>query len=280
MSIVITGANGKLGSLIMKELLQKVASDQVIACVRRPEEAHEYLEQGIEVRHCDYDQSETLEQAFAGASKLLFISSSNNDDTTRLRQHAHVIEAAKKSQVEHILYTSFAYPEDGNISLTHLHLATEHAILTSGIPHTFLRNALYTDFVGVLGLDAAIAAGEWRTYPGDWKFNTVTRHDLAVGIAAVITEPGHTNKTYELTAPRPWTFQELATALSDLTDKPISLRQDPQVHNWMYGFLGKINTSSTSPDLERLIGGPVTSLKDSIRPFISFKFGIKQGDGG
>ncbi|OAB38767.1 NAD(P)-dependent oxidoreductase [Paenibacillus macquariensis subsp. defensor] len=269
MSIVITGATGKLGSLIIKQLLQKVSADQIIACVRHPEKADAYLEQGIEVRHCDYDQPESLDQAFAGASKLLLISSSNTDDTIRLRQHAHVLEAAKKSKVEHLLYTSFAFLGVGSISPSHLHLATEHAILTTGIPHTFLRNALYTDFVGVLGMDAAIDTGELSTYPGDWKFNTVTRHDLALGIAAILSEPGHENKSYDLTAPSPWTFNDLAKVLSDLTGKPISLRQDPQIQNWIYGFLGKIDTASTSTDLERLIGGPITTLEESIKQFIT-----------
>ncbi|NHN31680.1 NAD(P)H-binding protein [Paenibacillus agricola] len=283
MSIVITGANGQLGSLIIKQLLQNVQSDSIIACVRDLEKAKPYLAQGIEVRFCEYDQPESLQQAFAGASKLLLISSSNPDDTIRLRQHAHVIEAAKKSKVGHLLYTSFAFLGTGTISPAHLHLATEHAILTSGIPHTFLRNALYTDFVGVLELDKAIATGELGIYPGDWKFNTVTRGDLALGIAAVLSDAGaglghngehhgHKHKTYELTAPHSWTFYDLVIALSELTGKPITLRQDPQIQNWIYGFLGKIDTSSTSADLESLIGGSVTSLKESLKPFITMKY--------
>ncbi|GGH15202.1 NmrA family NAD(P)-binding protein [Paenibacillus segetis] len=272
MSIIITGATGKLGSLIIEQLLRKVSADQIIAGVRHPqsERAQCYIKQGIDVRICDYDQPETLHQAFDGVSKLLLISSSNPDDTVRLRQHAHVIEAAKKCNIEHLLYTSFAFLGDGidSTSLHHLHLATEHAILTTGLPYTFLRNALYIDFVGILGLDAAIAKGELSIYPGDWKFNVVTRHDLAVGIATILSESCHENKTYELTAPRPWTFEELAIALSKLTGKSISLRQDTQIQNWIYGFLAKINTSSTSVDLERFIGGPVTPLTDSIKPFI------------
>ncbi|MEW9699864.1 hypothetical protein [Paenibacillus sp. SI8] len=131
-----------------------------------------------------------------------------------------------------------------SVSLTHLHRATEHGILTTGIPHTFLRNALYTDFVGVLGLDTALATGELRTYPGDWKFNTVTRHDLAIAIAAVLAGSGHLNR-------------------------PVTFRQDPQIHNWIYGFLSQIDTSSTSADLETLIEGPATTLKDSLRAFIT-----------
>ncbi|WP_025716491.1 NAD(P)H-binding protein [Paenibacillus sp. 1-18] len=270
MSIVITGANGKLGSLIIQQLLQKVSPHEIIACVRHLETGKHYVEQGITVRLGDYDQPDSLEQTFAGATQLLLISSSHLDDTVRIRQHAHIIEAAKKCKVEHILYTSFAFPEAGSAPLSYLHLATEHAIRTTGIPYTFLRNALYTDFVEKLDLNTAIAQGELDIYPGEWKFNTVTRWDLARGIAAVLSEPGrHKNKKYELTASSPWTFTNLAAALTEFTGRSVSLRQDPQIKNWIFGFLSKIDTRSASNDLEQLIGGPLTSLKESIRPFIS-----------
>jgi len=88
--------------------------------------------------------------------------------------------------------------------------------------------------------------------------HTFLRNDLAVGIAAVLAESGHENKTYELTVPLPWTFNDLVIALSELSGKPFILRQDLQIQNWIYGFLGKIDTRSTSADVEGLIGGPVT----------------------
>lgn len=270
MSIVITGANGKLGSIIITQLLQKISSDQIIACVRQLESGQSYKEQGISVRLCDYDQPETLEQAFAGASSLLLISSSHHDDTVRIRQHAHVIEAAKQAQVKHILYTSFAFPENGSSSPVQLHLATEYAIRTTGIPYTFLRSALYTDFLGTLDLNAAIQSTKLSIAPGDWKFNTITRFDLAAAcVHALIQSAGHKNKTYELTTPRPWTFEDLAAALSTLTGKTISMHQDPQMHNWIYKFLSTIDTSSVSNDLEQLLGRPVTTLQESVTPFVS-----------
>lgn len=96
MSIVITGANGRLGSLIIQELLHHVSPDQIVACVRRMESGKSWEDQGITVRFCNYDEPASLEKAFVGTSRLLFISSPHPDDTVRMRQHAHVIEAAKK----------------------------------------------------------------------------------------------------------------------------------------------------------------------------------------
>lgn len=265
MSIVITGATGKLGTLIIKHLLTKLPAKRIVACVRHVEKAAAFTEQGIEVRYGDYDHPESLEKAFAGASKLLLISSPHADDTTRIRQHSQAIEAVKKARVGQILYTSFAFPEKGAISLTQLHLATEYAIRTTGIPYTFLRSALYSDFIGALGLKEAIASGTWVTYPGDWSFNTITRDDLARGIATVLSSQEHQNRTYELTASRSWSLNELAAVLSELTGKSISHREDRIADSWIYRFLAKIDASSTTLDLETLIGGETTSLKEAVR---------------
>lgn len=104
MSTVITGANGRLGRFIIKGLLHRVQPDQIVACVRHMESGKSLEELGIAVRFCDYDEPASLEEAFAGASRLLFISSPHPDDTVRLRQHAHVVEAAKKRTLA-IFYT-------------------------------------------------------------------------------------------------------------------------------------------------------------------------------
>lgn len=67
--------------------------------------------------------------------------------------------------------------------MTHLHLATEHAIRTTGIPYTFLRSGLYMDFIEALDLNTVMSTGILRIPPGSWKFNAVTRYDLAAAIA-------------------------------------------------------------------------------------------------
>lgn len=268
MSIVITGANGRLGSLIIQELLHHVSPDQIVACVRRMESGKSWEDQGITVRFCNYDEPASLEKAFVGTSRLLFISSPHPDDTVRMRQHAHVIEAAKKANVGHIFYTSFAFPEHSDISLTHLHLATEHAIRTTGIPYTFLRNGLYMDFIEALDVNASILTGNLRIHPGSWKFNAVTRSDLGAAIAAALSGEGHLNKTYELVAPDVWTFSDVASTLSELTGRAISLCPTNELQHWIFSFLRKIDTASTSGDLENLLGHPLTTMKENMKAYV------------
>ncbi|MGG4492582.1 NmrA family NAD(P)-binding protein [Brevibacillus reuszeri] len=271
MTITVTGASGKLGSLIVRQLLQKVEANDITLCVRDPKKALLYQELDVDIRQIDYDSPESLQQAFTHTSRLLFISSPHMDDTVRIRQHSHVVEAAKKANVEHIIYTSFAFPEKSDISLTHLHLATEHAIRTTGIPYTFLRNALYADFIAQLGLGVATRTGELITYPGIDGFNSVTREDLALAAANILTNDAHKNQTYELTASRPWHFADLVQALTEITGAPITHREDSRADNWLYRFLSRIDTTSTTNDLETLIEKPTVSLYEAVRQILTDK---------
>ncbi|MEK5032431.1 NAD(P)H-binding protein [Paenibacillus sp. FSL R7-0302] len=269
-TIMITGANGQLGSLILENLRSRIPAMHIIAGVRSAPQADHFRELGIEARKVDYDLPESLEEAFHGISRLLLISSSHTDDDVRLAQHKRVIDAAKQSGVRHLLYTGFAFPQKsadrskpGNV-----HTMTEQAIIESGLEYTFLRNALYIDFVGVLGLKEALSSGELVTAPGGWKFNSVGRRDLALAAAAALVEEGAGNRIYELTATHTWDFADLAEVLTEVAGKPVVHRQDVGIQHWIYAFMSQLDTASTSGDLEQLMGRPVTPLRDSILPFI------------
>ena len=74
--IVVTGATGHLGRLVVESLLEKVSSREIAAVVRDPDKAKDLAARGIEVRRGDYSKPETLRTALAGAHKLLLISTS------------------------------------------------------------------------------------------------------------------------------------------------------------------------------------------------------------
>lgn len=64
MSIVVTGATGSLGRLVVEELLAKVPADRLAVVVRNQEKAADLAERGIEVRVADYDDPASLARAF------------------------------------------------------------------------------------------------------------------------------------------------------------------------------------------------------------------------
>ncbi|MBA2676808.1 MAG: SDR family oxidoreductase [Ktedonobacteraceae bacterium] len=283
MSIVITGATGELGSLVVQHLLKKVPASEIVVSVRQPEKALALAEQGIEVRQGDYDDPASLQKAFAGASRLLLISSSLLDDTARIRQHASAIEAAKKAEVGQIVYTGVAYAEQVGMTLAQVHQATEHTLRTTGIPYTILRNAFYTHIFINPGLKAAVERGELVTSTGSGKLNTATRSNFALAAATVLAEAGHENKVYELTASQPWSFDDLARILSQASGKKVvhrsisdseigtELKQSGMPEGFIpfqmmiYRAIANGEFASVSEDLQKLIGSAYTPLEASVQ---------------
>ncbi|NVL47808.1 NAD(P)H-binding protein, partial [Pseudomonas syringae pv. actinidiae] len=65
--IVVTGATGQLGRLVIEQLLARVPAEHIVAAVRSPEKAADLSAKGVQVRHAEYSQPSTLDSAFAGA---------------------------------------------------------------------------------------------------------------------------------------------------------------------------------------------------------------------
>ena len=107
--IVITGATGQLGRLVIQALLRRVPASELVAAVRSPEKATDLAGLGVQVRQADYSQPATLAAAFKGADKLLLISSSELGQ--RATQHRAVIDAAKAAGVGLIAYTSVLHAD-------------------------------------------------------------------------------------------------------------------------------------------------------------------------
>jgi NAD(P)H dehydrogenase (quinone) len=68
MSIVVTGASGHLGRLIVKGLLREgVAASDIIAGARNVDKLADLADLGVDVRRLDYTDAASLSSAFAGA---------------------------------------------------------------------------------------------------------------------------------------------------------------------------------------------------------------------
>ncbi len=144
MSIVVTGATGNLGHLTVEALLDRgVPAERIVATGRRTEALADLQERGVTVRRADFTDPDSLRAAFAGAEKVLLVSSSEVGQ--RLPQHSNVIAAAKDAGVRLIAYTSITRADTSTLLLAEEHRATEQALAESGMPHVVLRNAWYTE---------------------------------------------------------------------------------------------------------------------------------------
>ncbi|GGR75164.1 MULTISPECIES: SDR family oxidoreductase [Streptomyces] len=284
MSIVVTGATGALGRLVVDALLATVPAGEVVAVVRDKEKAAALAARGVELRIADYSAPETLAGAFRSGDRVLLISGS--EVGRRVAQHAAVIDAAKAAGVAQLAYTGILGGPDADFALADEHKATEQLILDSGLPYTFLRNGWYTEnytanLAPVLEHRAVVANA------GEGRIASASRADFAAAAAAVLTGDGHLNTTYELSGDTAWSLAEYAAVISGLTGETIAYNNVPAAtHQEILvgaglpeGFaailvdvdeaIGRGRLAGTSGDLARLIGRPTTPLAETVRAALS-----------
>lgn len=216
--IVVTGASGQLGQLVIHSLLRSVPASQIVAAVRQPAKAAALSALGVQVREADYNRPDTLDTAFAGAEKVLLISSSEVGQ--RLPQHQNVIDAAVRAGVQLLAYTSVLRADTSPLGLAVEHLATERALKASGLAHVVLRNGWYTENY-LASVPAALAHGALIGSAAEGRISTAARADYADAAAAVLTLPEQAGKVYELAGDSSFTLGELAAELSQATGKTI-----------------------------------------------------------
>ncbi|MFC3799017.1 SDR family oxidoreductase [Cohnella sp. GCM10012308] len=279
MKMLVTGATGHLGSLVVQTLLGRVPAEQIAVSVRDPQKAAALSEQGVDVRRGDFEDPASLEQAFAGIDRLLIVST-DGDTETRIRQHANAVEAARHAGVGFIAYTSAPNAQESELFLAEVHRDTENAIRATGIPYAFLRNNWYIENEAG-AIQGIVAGAPLVTSAGDGKVGWAARSDYAEAAAAVLAGTGHENKVYELGGPLR-TYGELACVLSEALGREVSLQQvDDETYAGVMKSAGvpefalpivtaiqqaiRAGTLAVeSSDLEKLLGRPATPLFEVI----------------
>ena len=270
--ILITAATGQYGRLVVEALLQRVAPKDLVVAVRHPEKARDWRARGVSVRQADYDDLSSLHAAFEGIDDLLFISSPEFVMGTRMAQHERVIEGAKRAKVKHLAYTSFLGAQNEQPGGFNAHYLTERALEKSGLRVTFLRHPFYTDsMVSPALLQDATTSGVLKDASGGKAVNTASRADLAAAAAAVLSGSVENGKPLELTG-TPWTFSQLAEAISRATGRPIAIRTVPSSEAGPYGWLFDLIAAGLyereTLDLERLLGRRPTTLNDFVASLV------------
>ena len=217
---LVTGASGQLGARAV-ELLQEAGVGPLIVTTRSVEKLASLAQKGVSVRAADFKEPAGLAQAFAGAQRMLLISTNDLTPGARVAAHDAAIKAAKAAGVKHIVYTSLTNPgSDSPITFAIDHRETEAALVASGIPHTILRNNLYSDNF-LMSLPQAIQSGQLVAAAGKGAAGYVTREDCArAAVAALLHEAGTTS--HDITGPALVSHAELAGILSDIAGKPIT----------------------------------------------------------
>lgn len=286
MTIVITGATGKLGRHVLQALLERnVPAEEIVAAGRSIEKLEDFAAQGVRVTAMDYDDPASVAVALAGASKVLLISSSEVGKD-RPGQHRTVIEAAKAEGVELFAYTSNANADTNATVLGKDHKATEAILADAGVPYALLRNGYYfenwTDQIqGTLAQGVLVGSG------GEGRVNAATRRDFAEAAVAVLLGENQAGKVYELGGDVAFTLADFAAEITAITGTTVVYKDLPAAEYvallTSFGIpetfadiladsdqgLARGDLLVEGDDLRTLIGRPTTSPADAVRSAVA-----------
>ena len=223
--IVVTGASGQLGRLVIDSLLARMPAGQIVAAVRNPERVADLAALGVQVRQADYNQPDSLVRAFAGADKVLLISSSEVGQ--RVAQHAAVITAAQQAKVKLLAYTSLLHADRSPLGLAAEHQQTEALLRDSGLPVVLLRNGWYTENY-LANIPSALEHGVLLGSAGDGRIASAARADYAEAAAIVLTRDQQAGLVYELAGDSGYTLAELAGEIPRHAGRTIPYQDLPQ----------------------------------------------------
>jgi NAD(P)H dehydrogenase (quinone) len=210
--IAVTGATGKLGGRVARSLAAEGADLRLVA--REPACAPD---ERAEVAQGEYGDAPAMRAALAGVDTLFLVSAAEHPE--RVRLHTTAVDAAVAAGVARIVYLSFlAAAPDSTFTFARDHWATEQHIIATGVRHTFLRDAIYAEFLpAMVGADRTI-----RGPAGDGAFTPVAQEDIAAVATLVLRSDDYDATTVDLTGPERLTMTDVAAVLTDVTGHPVT----------------------------------------------------------
>jgi NAD(P)H dehydrogenase (quinone) len=284
MTYLITGATGGFAGYALEQLKGQVPASDIHVLVHNATKAADLKAAGYNVHIGDYLNPASLQEAFTGIDRVLFISSSVVEN--RQAQHANVIQAAKAAGVKFIAYTSFANAAEAanTNALAVDHNFTEQAIKKAGIAHTFLRNNWYLENEMPL-VGSALANGKFVFAAEDGQAGWALKREYAEVAAKVLVGKQEFAEVLELSG-QPVTYATLAAALEEATGKTLEVVKGTDeevvaqlelgglpnfVATLFLGFQkdiksGVLNVAST--DFEQALGHPLTPLAAAFKELL------------
>ena len=277
MKIGVTTSSGKLGTEVVKQLVQEIGQDNVIGIARTPEKAKHL---GIEIRKGNYDNRQDLDIALQGVDAVLLVSGMD-EPQKRIQQHRNVIEAAKLNGVKKIVYTSIVGDEHKTAfsPIVKSNRQTEKDIQESGLEWVIGRNGIYIE-PDMEHIDHYVKDGEVRNCAGDGKCAYTSRKELGYAYTQMLIGKKHNNQVYNLVG-EPISQSRLAEIINqvyqtNLIYNPVSIAAYEKERREALGeFLGNViagiyegirtGAYDVSSDFEKAAGRPHKPAPELIR---------------
>jgi NAD(P)H dehydrogenase (quinone) len=223
MKIAVSGASGHLGSAIVADLVRRGGGHEVIGISRTPDK----VAGPAKGRLGDYDKPATLAAAYAGVDRLIIIPTTDLAPGRRAVQNVAAVDAAVAAGVGHIVFVSSAGAravEEPNVVASYF--ATEQRLMRTAPKWSVLRMNYYAEsFIQEAQMSLAHGA---LTGLGENKVAFVSRDDLAVAAAGLLTGEGHEGAIYNATGPASLSGAERAAIVAAASGKKLQFTVLPE----------------------------------------------------
>lgn len=238
MKVLVTGATGTVGSLLVPELIKRGVDVRIFT---RKQPNQDAVPKEVEVAVGDLLEPESVTRAMEGIDKLFLL---NAVGQSELLEALIGFGIARRAGVKHVTYLS-VYKADTMRDSPHMatKLAVENAIRHSGIPFTFLRPNGYMQSEAPIIKPVIMGMGMYPMAIGEEGISMVDTRDIAEAAAISLTEEGHEGQTYDLVGPTVVSGAANAALWSKLLDKPVTYaghdmdRWEAQVRGQMPSWL-------------------------------------------
>ncbi|EHK26853.1 uncharacterized protein TRIVIDRAFT_62654 [Trichoderma virens Gv29-8] len=231
--IILTGTSGGIGGAALDTILEHKLlqpHEFSISSWNGQTRSKKAIEAGIQVRKGDFTKPETLAHTFDGAEALFLVSHPSVGEE-RYIFHRNAIDAAKKSGVKHILYTSLTFGgvdgEQSVAGVAQAHIRTVAYLKASGLKWTIIRYAtfqhLWNNFAGFLRLETSGDAEV--VMPTDGPNSWAHRADMGEATGRLLANwRNYEGKTVNLTGPELLTISDVVKLYSAHTGRKVDVK--------------------------------------------------------
>lgn len=227
-SILVTGANGNVGSEVVRGLLAATAAgaagdvndpgggadgtDGVSATIRAavsdPSRCPNVPDRVDRVRF-DFLDPSTFAAALDGVDRVFLMRPPHMADAEAFRPF---LSAMRKGGVQQVVFLSLLGVEKNPVVPHH---AIEKAVVASGLGYTMLRPSFFMQNLSTTHLEDIVTHGEIIVPAGNGRTSFIDVRDIAAAAVVVLTEPGHVGKAYALTGSEALTYSDCARLISE-----------------------------------------------------------------
>ncbi len=227
--IIVTGAAGKTGSVVVKELLQ--AGYPVRALVRAEDDRSARMKaQGAEIAIADMSDVERVADALRDVQGAYYCPPL---DPYMIQGAVAFAVAAKEARLEHVVALTQWLSSPSHPSLmTRQHWLVDRLFsMTPGVAHTIVNPGFFADaYLQTIGMSAHLGVFPWLY--GESRNAPPSNEDIArVAVAALINPARHAGKSYRPTGPELMGAEDIARAIGLALGRSVRVMPTP---TWLF----------------------------------------------